>query len=157
MSGPAPKPAALKLLTGRGNGRDAGGRVVKTPPAFKRTAPRRPPWLSPEGRRVWDETLPELVRLDLVKSIDAPGLAAYCEAAATFERATRDITKRGLVIVNKGKGGTEWEVPNPTVGIQMKAGQLLRAWAGEFGLTPSAEQKVGKAAADGDDESPFGG
>ncbi|WP_378735501.1 hypothetical protein [Nocardia brasiliensis] len=38
MSAPTPRPAALRLLTGRAEGRDSGVRVVTPPPAFRRIA-----------------------------------------------------------------------------------------------------------------------
>ena len=47
---PAPLPAKLLLLHGRGNGKDSAGKLVPTPPAFERVAPEPPEWLDDEGR-----------------------------------------------------------------------------------------------------------
>ena len=51
---PAPLPTKVLLLHGRGNGKDAEGYPVPTPPAFERVAPTAPDWLDSEGADVWD-------------------------------------------------------------------------------------------------------
>jgi P27 family predicted phage terminase small subunit len=150
---PAPKPAALKLVTGRGNGKDSGGRPVKTPPAFRRVAPEPPEWLSPTARAEWDRVVVELQRLDLLKETDGPSLAAYCETWAEFHAATIELQAHGRLTIDARQG----EIPHPAVAIRRNAGRELRAWAGQFGLTPSAEQVLGKDAGDADADNPFAG
>jgi len=51
---PAPLPTKVLLLHGRGNGKDAAGYPVPTPPAFERVAPTPPDWLDSEGADEWD-------------------------------------------------------------------------------------------------------
>jgi P27 family predicted phage terminase small subunit len=149
----AQKPAALQLLTGRGHGTDSGGRKVKAPPAFRRVAPNPPTWLSREAAAEWRRVVPGLVRLDLLKEEDRAVLAAYCETWATFVSATRTVHREGLTI--EAKQG--W-LAHPAVGIARNAGRELRAFAGQFGLSPTAEMALGKAADDGsEDENPFAG
>jgi len=47
-------------------------------------------------------------------------------------------------------------VKNPAVLVAEAASKEVRAWAGEFGLTPSSEGRLGKPAGDDDDdENPF--
>ena len=60
------QPAALKLIGGRGNGRDSGGRVVNPGPAFRRLPPKPPTWLSREAAAEWKRVVPGLQRLDLL-------------------------------------------------------------------------------------------
>lgn len=151
---PAAKPAALKLVTGRSPGKDAGGRPVKTPPAFRRIPPTAPAWLSPEAATEWERVVPELRRLDLLKEVDGPALAAYCETWAEFVAATRELQAWGRLTIEAKQG----EIPHPAVAIRRNAGRELRAWAGQFGLTPVAEQALGKDGGDGEGESnPFAG
>lgn len=150
----APKPAALKLITGRGHGRDAGGRKVKTPPAFRRISPTAPKWLSPVAAAEWAKVVPELMRLDLLKEIDGPALATYCETWAEFVAATMELQAHGRLTIQANQG----EIPHPAVAIRRNAGRELRAWANQFGLTPSAEQALGKDGGDTDgDSNPFAG
>jgi phage terminase small subunit len=44
---------------------------------------------------------------------------------------------------------------NPAVAIARNAGRELRGFAAQFGLTPSTEQALAKAADDGDEDNPF--
>lgn len=149
----AQKPASLQLLSGRGNGTDSGGRKVKTPPAFRRIPPKAPSWLSREAASEWRRVVPGLTRLDLLKEEDRATLAAYCETWATFVDATRMVHREGLTI--EAKQGT---LAHPAVAIARNAGREMRAFANQFGLSPSAEMALGKVADDGQgDDNPFSG
>jgi len=148
---PAEQPAQLKLLKGRGNGTDTGGRKVKAPPNFKRIAPKPPTWLSREAKAEWNRVVPGLQRLDILKEEDRAALAAYCETWSTFVDATRVVKREGLTIVAK-----QGMLPHPAVGIMRNSGRELRAFAAQFGLTPSAEMALGKVSDDGaEDDNPF--
>lgn len=147
----ATAPATLRLIGGRGAGKDSGGRDVVAPPKFKRLPPAAPEWLSDEARGEWDRVVPELARLDVLKAEDRAALAAYCETWATFVEATRIVALEGLTI--DAKQGT---LPHPAVGIARNAGRELRTWAGQFGLTPAAENSLGiKGDDNGDESDPF--
>lgn len=80
----------------------------------------------------------------------------------TFAEATRDVHDNGLTVENHSvrKDGSEstWCTANPALGAQMKAQAAIRAWCAEFGLTPSAEMRLGKTGDDGEGETnPFAG
>ncbi|MFI5685893.1 phage terminase small subunit P27 family [Streptomyces sp. NPDC051636] len=154
------QPAALKLLHGRGNGRDSGGRVVNQGPAFRRIPPKPPTWLSREAAAEWRRVAPGLQRLDLLKEEDRAVLAAYCETWSQFVEATRTVTKEGIttqvVTVSASGSETTRTVPHPAVTIARSAGRELRAFAAQFGLTPSSEQALARGADDGsEDDNPF--
>ncbi len=145
------QPAALRLLKGRGDGKDAAGRTVNQGPAFARVPPAAPTWLSREAAAEWRRIVPGLARLDLLKPEDRAALASYCEAWSVFVEATRAIKAEGLTI--EAKQGL---LPHPAVGIQRAAGREVRAWAAHFGLTPSTEQALARGSDDGDeDDNPF--
>jgi len=145
------QPAALKLIKGRGEGKDSAGRPVNQGPAFKRVPPTAPSWLTTEAKAEWKRVVPGLSRLELLKPEDRAALAAYCEAWATFVAATRVVQKEGLTI--NAKQGT---LPHPAVGIARAAGREMRSWAGHFGLTPSTEQALARGPDDGnEDDNPF--
>jgi P27 family predicted phage terminase small subunit len=139
-------PPALKLLQGRAPGRDSGGRPVDAPPPFERVAPDAPDFLDEVAAAEWARIVPELERLRLVKRLDRAALAAYCEMWSLFVRATNEVHENGLTVRNTSvkKDGTEsvWFTTNPAVATQKSAQAALKAWASEFGLTPSAEGKV---------------
>lgn len=151
MPSPKPLPSHLKLINGRGNGRDSGGRVVKPTPGFVRLPPTAPDWLDGEARQMWDDVVAELSRLKLLKPIDAGALAAYCVTWQRFVEASAIVARTGLVI-----DGDKGPVKNPAVLIVETASKELRAWSAEFGLTPSAESRLGAAETpDGQDDNPF--
>jgi P27 family predicted phage terminase small subunit len=148
------QPAPLKLVNGRGPGRDSGGRKVPETPAFKRLPPAAPEWLPDEARSEWDRVVPELSRLDLVKPIDRASLTAYCLTWARLVQAQKEIADDGGSVLGRNSQG---RVRHPAVAVVEAASKELRAWAQEFGLTPSAEQRVGaKGGGDGPEDDPFG-
>lgn len=153
MAAPAPKPPALKLIEGRGNGRDSGGRLVKPDPGFTRLPPQAPEWLPLEARAEWERVVPELQRLQLTKPIDRAALTAYCLTWDRLVRAQKEMDADGGSVLGHNSQG---RVRHPAVAVIEAASKELRSWANEFGLTPSAENRVGKAADDGaGDENPF--
>lgn len=150
MPSPKPKPPALKLVEGRGNGRDSGGRKVNLPPGFVRLPPEPPEILDGDALAEWQRVVPELQRLQLTKPIDAASLTAYCLTWQRLCDAQRVVAEEGLLAVNsQGRGR------HPAVAIVEAASKELRAWAAEFGLTPSAENRVAKAEASDGEENPF--
>ena len=154
------KPAALKLISGRAPGRDSGGRVVNKGPAFRRIPPKAPTWLSREAAAEWKRVAPGLERLDLLKEEDRAVLAAYCETWSQFVTATRTVSREGITsevtTISVSGAETTRTVPNPAVAIARSAGRELRAFAAQFGLTPSSEQALARGADNGEeDDNPF--
>jgi len=147
----AAKPAALRLVEGRGNGRDSGGRKVIDAPSFKRVPPSAPEWLSDEAVAEWNRVVPELTRLDIVKAEDRAVLATYCETWSEFKAATLALQEHGSLTIEAKQG----EIPHPAVAIRRNAGHRLQLLAREFGLTPSSEQSLAKESDDGEDDNPF--
>lgn len=152
-------PAALKLIEGRGNGRDSGGRPIKTPPAFIRLPPEPPAELGEIARAEWDRIVPELARLQLLTPIMCAGLSAHCEMVETFWRATAEVHANGMTVENRSvrKDGTEstWFTANPAIGVQRTAQAAIRAWSAEFALTPASEGKVTAPEAGDGAQNPF--
>jgi phage terminase small subunit len=97
---PAPLPAKVLLLHGRGNGKDSSGYQVPTPPAFERVAPEPPDFLDDEGRAEWDRVIADLEPLGLLKNSDRGTLVAYCEAWSRFVAAVKQYRSEGVVRVN---------------------------------------------------------
>lgn len=155
-------PAALRLIGGRSEGRDSGGRPVEQPPEFRRIPPKPPTWLSREAKAEWKRVVPGLSRLELLKEEDRASLAVYCETWATYVTALADVRKNGLTCENITiyKDGTESRrtVKNPALVVAETAAAQLRGMAQEFGLTPAAEGKLAHLSAGrgSDDANPFG-
>ncbi len=156
MAAPTPRPAALKLLEGRGGGRDSGGRPVPTPPAFRRLPPSKPAGMSRVAAAKWDQLVDELTRLNLISVVQGPALEMACESYARWH-AARAIRKRPV----KSGGGvlgvnSQGLVKSPAVAIEESAAKEYRGWCAEFGLTPAGEMRLATPeASDGDEDNPF--
>ncbi len=145
-------PASLRLVNGRADGKDSGGRDVTPAPAFKRIPPKAPTWLSREARAEWNRVVPELARLELLKSVDRAALTVYCETWATYVDAIREARRTGMSIESE----TGAIKRNPAIAASHEAAALLRGMAQEFGLTPSSESKLGLLSRHGDlEDNPF--
>lgn len=154
MVGRPPRPAGLKLIEGRGHGTDTGGRPVKTVPEFARAAPQAPDWLPAEARAEWDRVVPEMDRLGLLKRIDRAALTAYCMTWARLVEASAIVAREGMVLQEDKQGKAQ---RHPALLTAEAASKELRAWAQEFGLSPSSEQRLGstKGGDDGAQGNPF--
>jgi len=148
MASPQPKPPTLKLIEGRGHGRDSGGRLVPQTPKFKRLPPEAPAWLPAEAAAEWERVVPELARLELLKPVDRASLTAYCLTWDRLVEAQRLVTQDGVLGEN-----SQGIVRHPAVAVVEAASKELRAWASEFGFTPSAENKLAvKESGDAEDD-----
>lgn len=139
------KPASpdLRLLKGRGEGkdgqaRDSAGRPIPKAPTFVRALPQKPFDLEGDASDAWDLIVKELGRVELLKPVDAMALEMACEAYARWKDAVRK--RRLMGSLGKNSQGV---VRAPWVTIEAEASREYRAWCAEFGLTPSAENKVG--------------
>ena len=150
MPSPKPRPAALRLMEGRGNGRDSGGRKVKDTPTFRRLPPKKPADLSERAAEHWDLLIAELSRLQLVKGTDAGSLAMACETYSRWHHAKSQRIQNGMLATN-----SQGQVTAPWVGIEERAAKDYRAWCSEFGLTPSAEMALGRVIENDDKDNPF--
>jgi P27 family predicted phage terminase small subunit len=139
--GPAPDPIPLKILKGRGGGKDSIGRPIPAPPPFERAAPDPPAWLEPEARELWDRVAPTLDRLDLLKPEDWQSFICYCETWATWREALHRVRVEGLILDNPKTGMPH---KNPAMAIVEAANMQLLRYAQQFGLTPAAEVALAK-------------
>lgn len=133
--GPAPKPTNLRLLHG-----DRKDRINNNEPMPRSALPECPDDVSDEVRAVWDYTMAELEPMGVATAADRDTLLCYCEAVAGHRRASALLAKSDVLI--KGRHGTP--VRNPALQIQRDAAQTIRAFAQEFGLTPSARSQIAK-------------
>lgn len=145
MPSPKARHANLKLVEGRGNGRDSGGRKIKTPPAFHRVTPDKPKFLSPHAAQLWDRVVDELPRLGLLKDLDGPALEMLCETygvwrdAVDLRKGAKEAAPRTGGLMNSNSQGL---VTAPWLKVEHEAAREFRALCGEFGLTPSAEMRL---------------
>ena len=141
--GPAPRPTALKVIEGNPGKRPLNTREPKPRPV----APKPPPWLDRDAKREWRRVAPELERLGLLSHVDMAALAAYCQAFSRWAAAERIIAQEGLTC----RGAMGGMVQRPEVLIARQSMQLIKQFAGEFGLTPAGRTRLTLPEPDTDD------
>lgn len=145
----------LKLMEGRGNGRDAGGRVIPPTLNLHRAIPTKPAVLSADAEWLWDQVIEQLQTTGLLKPLDAASLEVACETFARWRESVRWRAEHGLV----GKN-SQGVVAAPYIGIEERASKDFRAWAAEFGFTPASEKNLEGGTGGGsssDNGNPFAG
>jgi P27 family predicted phage terminase small subunit len=133
--GPAPAPTALKLVKGTRRDRvnTAGPKPAPDPNVLD-----PPAWLSTGAVDVWNLLAPQLVRQGVLTSWDVHAFTVLCEAIVIHERATAELADQGMT-VDSSHGG---RAKNPLLQIVRDSAQTIRAFAQEFGLTPSARAGI---------------
>lgn len=133
--GPKKKPTKLELLQGRPGRRP----INRKEPSPRAKAPRRPRWLSATAKAEWDAIAPELERIGLLTLVDGASFAAYCEVVSLFQRAQKALKKEKNLHYETDNGSKR---PIPEIQILLDAARTIRAFAAEFGLTPSARARI---------------
>ncbi|MFC0546921.1 phage terminase small subunit P27 family [Kutzneria chonburiensis] len=145
--GPAPKPTALRLIEG-----DRADRINPAEPIPRGLPPVCPDGVSDDVRAIWDYTVAELDAMGTAAAADRDALLCYCEAVVSHRRASA-VLANSAVLVKGIHGGM---VRNPALQIQRDSAGIIRAFAQEFGLTPSARTRIEVKGAS-DDGNPFAG
>lgn len=131
--GPVPTPTALKLVQGT-----RSCRVNTNEPQPKEGLPQCPGSADPKVKEVWDYTLDQLAHMRIITEADRDALYAYCEAVVLHRNASRVLRTDGFL--QEGMHGG-W-VKHPAHQIQRDAAAMMRQYAQEFGLTPSARSQI---------------
>lgn len=145
-----PKPTALRLIDG-----DRKSRINEHEPIPRGVPPVCPDDVSDEVRTIWDFTVSEMEAMGTAYASDRDTLRCYCEAVVSHRRACAVLAKTSVII----KGLHGGMVRNPALAVQRDTSHTIRAFAQEFGLTPSARTRIelrGGVAASGED-NPFAG
>ncbi len=132
--GPKPAPTVLKEMKG-----ERPSRMSKNEPRPKPSlkVPKAPEWVSFGARQVWNRLAPELHEKGVLTSWDLDAFAAYCEAVIHHRDACKQVDEEGIVVQ-----GDRGMVKNPALQLVRDNAQLLRGFAQEFGLTPSARSGI---------------
>lgn len=130
-------PQALKKLRGNPGKRPLNDHE----PALKTGKPHAPKELAGLAKREWDRVAKMLHDVGLLTTVDRAALASYCIAWQRLVEAEEDLTENGLVISVATEHGVK-RIKNPAWSIQKEAMGEIRAWASEFGMTPSSRGKI---------------
>jgi len=143
IPGRKPKPTKLKILEGNPGRRPLNENEPNPLPI----APECPDWLPDEAKKLWNRLSPELERIGLLKIIDGIALEGLCVSYAIWKQAVEFIRKNGTTYRlprtdKKGKVISVYIAPFPEVAIANQSLKHIRAFATEFGLTPSSRGRI---------------
>lgn len=135
--GQKPKPTALKQLAG-----NAGKRPMnESEPVAPVLMDLKPPsFLNKYGKAEWKRIVPELLKLNLLGTIDRTALAGYCNAYGTWEDANRELRKPGQGMITYTEKG--YPIQNPLLNVINKQSEIMKGYLVEFGMTPAARSRV---------------
>lgn len=142
-TGPAPKPVELKLVEGN-PGRRPLPEVPK--PSVSPEVPKPPAVLNADGKRLWNRVAPELYRLGLLTDLDLESLTALCITWQHAKDAADLIRKQGIVVDlpvfrKDGEIAGYRTQRHPAAQTLRDSLAQFKAFAAEFGMTPSARTR----------------
>lgn len=147
MAGRRPKPMAMHRLNGNPRHFSQAELNEDENPQPKLAPPEMPKGLSKCARREWRRIVPLLQQIGVLSEIDGRALAAYCDAAAMVEQATKEIAKHGLTFEEcfedkQGNVVVGSIKANPAVSIKFNAMKVMKTFLIEFGLTPASRRNL---------------
>jgi P27 family predicted phage terminase small subunit len=124
-------PTKLKIL----HGERRKTRLNRDEPQPRPNRPKRPADLSPTAAHIWRRIMRDFGGTGVLTAVDADALRAYCEAVARYQYAAKMLEESGPLVRGQRSGEL---VKNPLHQIVRDNADLLRQFARELGLTPSA-------------------
>lgn len=135
MRGRKPKPTPLKILEGNPGKRPLNDRE----PQFRKGTPTPPAHLDAEAKAEWKRIVPHLAEVGMLALVDRAALAAYCANYSRWAQLEKDVHLEGESLVDAESGRS---YTNPKLTALNKAQALMKAFMGDFGLTPSSRARI---------------
>lgn len=133
--GPAPMPTKEKEI--RGNPGKRPLNKAEPEPEVVYELPEPPEHLGDYAAHEWTRIGPELIKIGLLTFADLEAFAAYCMNVEIMVEAFKAIKAKGMVIM-----GARGPIRNPALPAFGQASTAVKAFAQEFGLTPSARSRI---------------
>jgi P27 family predicted phage terminase small subunit len=138
MTGPPPKPTALKLLDG-----NPGKRALNQfEPQLDIAEPACPDYLDEGAQREWKRIVPILMKMRVLTEADGAMLGIWCQTYSTMIDLQRKLAMTGTLHTPK-KGG--YVQTNPLFNQIQKCINVITRISSEFGLTSSARVRLHSA------------
>lgn len=146
-SGRKALPANVHLLQGNRSKKalsELGGAV--RPPVH---APVAPDHLTVDALAEWNRVVPLLEAMGIIADLYRASLAVYCQAWARHVHAERKLAELGDdALVSSTPSG--YKQIGVWLQVSNRAAEQMKTFAAEFGMTPSAINRVSGASAQGD-------
>ncbi|MFZ6003786.1 MAG: phage terminase small subunit P27 family [Actinomycetota bacterium] len=136
--GPAPTPTRLRMLRGL--------RVDTDEPIPSEAPIEAPSYIDDEAREVWDRVVPDLVKQGVVTAWDTDALGVFVTAVTHHRRAVAYVNQSAVLLSQSRKDRGE-VVKHPAMQVVRDQAAIVRAYAQEFGLTPSSRSQLGSPIA----------
>lgn len=146
-SGRKSLPANVHLL--QGNRSKKAADALASGPLPEVCAPGAPDHLSADALAEWNRVVPLLEKIGIIAEIYRAPLAVYCQAWGRYVHAERKIAElgdNGLIDVTP----SGYKQMGVWLQVSNRAAEQMKTFAAEFGMTPSAIQRVNGASAQGD-------
>ena len=158
MKGRRPKPSHLKLMEGNKGHRPINENEPQSKSVYRPSAPDH---FDYETKAIWDEVVVVIDDMGILKVADLIAVEMLIEAIADHRAACAAIRankRRAAEAIANGEetdlsvdgrsyrcknqtGGFMWR-PLPAIGQKSDADRRIKAWASEFGMTPSARSRI---------------
>ncbi len=148
--GPAPKPTALKKLTGNAGHRKLNEEEPQPKLAAFRSAPSH---LCEYSVECWNAIVPELVKLNLLSVVDYPAVEMACASYGLWREMRKKLqTEKYVQLV----GESYYRQQNPEVAIMNAAFKNYKDMLAEFGLTPASRARMTSLSGNKESEPDYG-
>ena len=146
-SGRKALPGVIHLLQGNRSKKPAGELAnERRPPA---AIPTPPDHLGSDALAEWRRVVPLLEAMNIMAEIYRAPLAVYCQGWGRYVHAERKLAELGDgALVSTTPSG--YQQIGVWLQVSNRAAEQMKAFAAEFGMTPSAISRVTGAAAQGD-------
>ena len=136
-------PVSLKIIAGTLQESRENPNAPKVTPA----KPRRPTWVSKDGRKYWPAVMRDLELLHVVTPAHGTIAALYCDTLALYLKQREMLETENIrYVTRKGQGeakaGDVIVRSHPILGAMNETKRLLVSMLSEFGLTPAATSRV---------------
>jgi P27 family predicted phage terminase small subunit len=114
-----------------------GHRPLNTQQPKPKTPVKKARGMQPLARKFWDEYAPEMERLQILTGVDSAAFRLMAEHFGFAVQAAKQLQEAGLTV--ETKEGTK---KNPLAQIFKDNSLAFRAFASEFGMTPSSRTRL---------------
>lgn len=136
MADPRPLPTAIHEMRGNPSKRPLNKSEPKPAPVF--ILPEPPEHLGDYGMKEWSRVGPILMQNNLLTEADLSIFEAYCMNVQILVISAQSIDEDGLTVRGE-RGG---HVRNPALAAFGQASTAIRAFAAEFGMSPSSRSRI---------------
>lgn len=137
------KPARIHELNGNPSKRDITEKLNFEDKIEKFIEyPEAPDWIKKDeiAFNEWNRIAPELVKLGLLTKMDITAFESYCKNYSRYREAEEEIDKLGKTWFKSEKSNYVQQLPQ--VAISHNYLKLCKDFMTEFGLTPSARNRM---------------